>query len=82
MIIKSPENYERRIRRLERIVEHARNDREKLGELIAHAKELVDQAETVLTNHAGRISQNETDIQAGKEKLIDHEQRLRALEGQ
>ena len=67
-ILNDPVAMERRIRNLEMAVKRA--------------KKLIKQVEDELKNHAERISANETDIQTGKEKLIEHENRIAVLEGE
>jgi chromosome segregation ATPase len=59
--------------RLDNAIARAKADRQKLKELIA-------QAEIKLTNHGERIAQNESDIETGRLKLVDHETRIEALE--
>ena len=73
-ILNDPVAMERRVRNLEMAVKRAKGLR---GQL----KNLINQAENVLTNHAGRISTNEDNILTGRDKLIDHEARITALEG-
>ena len=70
----TPRDVAKLIDKLDSAIERAEKGRKKL-------KELLDKAETIIGNHGSRISQNEEDIQAGKDKLTDHEQRLRNLEG-
>lgn len=61
-----PDTIAHLVTQLENAIKRAKSARKKLKEL--------------LINHAGRISANESDIQAGKDKLVDHEQRISALE--
>lgn len=44
-------------------------------------KDLINKAENVARNHGERITQNEENIQAGKNKFSELEQRLNDLEG-
>ena len=68
-------------RAIERSLKQLRSMQTRLDRLVRKAHELIEQATEVITNHGGRISDNEADIQTGKTTLIDHEQRIRNLEG-
>ena len=73
-ILNDPVAMERRVRKLEMAVKRAKDLREQL-------KNLINQAEDVLKNHAGRISANETDIQTGANALTNHAGRISTNEG-